>query len=222
MPVYEGLLLMNDQAIEKHSVNCYFCGELVDERECVPADKHNGGDGGDCCALCLARREVLFESVSLVRGNLKVEWEWIGEGNDGDYDPADKEDEPLLRFSCSRRELVQLTGEDDWEQLDDGSYCTQLPVTTPVSHLVRAALSILEAAEQPSPKRRFEELSWLNPGDFPTDEDFEKVNQGIMNAQGAYNALMAVGADKELPGYEGCVKRLDEAVGALERLRRAI
>jgi len=38
--------------IEKHSVNCYFCGTLVDERDCLPADEYNGNDGGDICKHC--------------------------------------------------------------------------------------------------------------------------------------------------------------------------
>lgn len=38
--------------IDKHSVNCYFCGTLCDERECIPADEHNDGDGGDMCPGC--------------------------------------------------------------------------------------------------------------------------------------------------------------------------
>ena len=37
---------------ERHSVNCYFCGELADERNCVPADNFNGNDGGDICPVC--------------------------------------------------------------------------------------------------------------------------------------------------------------------------
>jgi len=153
---------MNDQAVDKHSVNCYFCGELVDERDCVPADKHNGGDGGDCCRVCLKRRDISFESMFLTRGTLRVEWEWLGEGNSGDYDPADKDDNPLIRFTVSKRVPCS---EERWEQIDDGSYCTQLPVTTSLSDLVKAAVSILEAAEQPSPKKRFEELSWLETDD---------------------------------------------------------
>lgn len=43
---------MNEREIAKHSVNCYFCGKLVDERECMPADKFNNNDGGDCCTDC--------------------------------------------------------------------------------------------------------------------------------------------------------------------------
>ena len=42
---------MNDW-IEKHSVNCYFCAELVDGRECMPADPYNGADGGSICPEC--------------------------------------------------------------------------------------------------------------------------------------------------------------------------
>ena len=38
--------------VDKHSVNCYFCNALVDERDCLPADPFNGGDGGDMCPRC--------------------------------------------------------------------------------------------------------------------------------------------------------------------------
>jgi hypothetical protein len=43
--------------IDKHSVNCYFCGTLCDERECIPADEHNDGDGGDMCPGCQKKAE---------------------------------------------------------------------------------------------------------------------------------------------------------------------
>jgi len=43
--------------VEEHSVNCYFCGELVDERECMPADEFNDNDGGDICPDCLEERQ---------------------------------------------------------------------------------------------------------------------------------------------------------------------
>jgi hypothetical protein len=38
--------------IDRHSVNCYICGRLVDERDCIRADEFNGGDGGDICIDC--------------------------------------------------------------------------------------------------------------------------------------------------------------------------
>tara|TARA_Y100000034_G_scaffold80473_1_gene96544 strand:- start:440 stop:649 length:210 start_codon:yes stop_codon:yes gene_type:complete len=44
---------LEDRWIERHSVNCYFCNALVDERNCLPADNYNGNDGGDICPTCL-------------------------------------------------------------------------------------------------------------------------------------------------------------------------
>tara|TARA_B100001013_G_scaffold323232_1_gene234107 strand:+ start:103 stop:408 length:306 start_codon:yes stop_codon:yes gene_type:complete len=41
--------------VERHSVTCYFCGNLVDERDCAPADAYNGKDGGDICQRCQDR-----------------------------------------------------------------------------------------------------------------------------------------------------------------------
>ena len=43
--------------VDKHSVNCYFCAELVDERECVDADEYNDGDGGTICPKCQSQKE---------------------------------------------------------------------------------------------------------------------------------------------------------------------
>ena len=40
------------RTIDRHSINCYFCGELFDERECMPADEFNNDDGGDICEGC--------------------------------------------------------------------------------------------------------------------------------------------------------------------------
>ena len=43
---------------DKHSVNCYFCGKLFDEREGQNADDYNDGDGGSICPDCLKSKEV--------------------------------------------------------------------------------------------------------------------------------------------------------------------
>ena len=43
--------------IDSHSVNCYFCSNLFDERDGVPADKWNNNDGGTACPECAGQRE---------------------------------------------------------------------------------------------------------------------------------------------------------------------
>ena len=47
--------------IDKHSVNCYFCGKLVDERDCQYADKYNNNDGGHICQSCLTSQWQLTD-----------------------------------------------------------------------------------------------------------------------------------------------------------------
>jgi hypothetical protein len=47
---------MTERDIDKHSVNCYFCNKLVDDRECIPADEFNDGDGGEMCPECAKKR----------------------------------------------------------------------------------------------------------------------------------------------------------------------
>ena len=44
-----------DDESDEHSVNCYFCGDLFDERDAVPADKWNNNDGGEACPECAKR-----------------------------------------------------------------------------------------------------------------------------------------------------------------------
>jgi len=58
--------------------------------------------------------EIYFETMAVMdpkKPDVRVELEWIGEGYEGDYDPEDPEDVPLLRFTVYRREG------DWWEQV---------------------------------------------------------------------------------------------------------
>ena len=59
----------------------------------------------------------------LIRDNIKVELVELGEGLSGDYNPDDPNDIELLRF------YVAIHKGDDWEDIDDASYCTQMPVS---------------------------------------------------------------------------------------------
>lgn len=99
------------------------------------------------------------------RGDLLAVWEDIGEGWNGEYDPDDPDDTPLLRFTVMKFYQTNDFG-GQWVEVDDGSYCTQMPVDTDEAILYRALELILDAAEEPSPKRAFEELSWMKPEDF--------------------------------------------------------
>ena len=122
-----------------------------------------------------------FNELTLERKGRRVTWEWIGEGNSGDYDPEDTEDTPLLRFSCyeyvesPEMALPESVGDDgtvavhdsmEWIAMDDASYCTQMPINTPPQILAQAAAIIMEAIEDCSYKKRLEELSWLCLVDF--------------------------------------------------------
>jgi len=53
--------------IEKHSVNCYFCGTLVDERECMPADEFNDNNGGDICLNYIAKKATDKQMIKILQ-----------------------------------------------------------------------------------------------------------------------------------------------------------
>ena len=59
----------------KHSINCYFCGNLFDERECQPADKYNDNDGGDICPLCAILLDIGGKRMSI--GGIEEDYENI-------------------------------------------------------------------------------------------------------------------------------------------------
>jgi hypothetical protein len=92
---------------------------------------------------------------------VKTEIEWIGEGLDGDYNPGDPNDVPLLRFSVYKK----INGQ--WEAMDDASYCTQLPATITTKKALEAAGQILSLVEDTvlkggSIKKICEKLSWID------------------------------------------------------------
>lgn len=94
-----------------------------------------------------------------------VEWEDIGEGWNGEYNPDDPKDTPLLRF------YVQKNNGGLWEDVEGASYCTQMPADTNDQILVRALGSIIQeiydaVVDNSSIKKACERLSWLCPDDF--------------------------------------------------------
>lgn len=86
-------------------------------------------DEADYIDVIARERDIETELAppTFKREIIKVEWEHIGEGWSGDYNPDDPNDEPLLRFTVYIRGVWP---EFEWEQLEDASYCTQMPVGT--------------------------------------------------------------------------------------------
>ena len=88
------------------------------------------------------------------------------EGVDGDYDPSDLSDRPLLRFDVySRNPAYQDEGNDGWRIPDSSSYCTAMDARKDRRKLTAAAKGILEAVDEycqrgAGIKKLCEELSW--------------------------------------------------------------
>lgn len=93
---------------------------------------------------------------TLVRNHRKVTFSHIGEGWNGDYNPNDPDDTPLLRFDI----YEMVNGE--WEQMDDASYCTGLSVDAD-PETIREALEVVmnSTYDLERVKREAERLSWL-------------------------------------------------------------
>jgi hypothetical protein len=96
------------------------------------------------------------------QGRNRVLLEDIGEGLSGDYDPDDPTDTPLLRFSIDERNDV-----GEWCDVNNASYCTQLPATINEAMGQYALDYIIQNVANPitsgTHKRICEKLSWLSP-----------------------------------------------------------
>ena len=89
--------------------------------------------------------------------NISVELEDIGEGLSGDYDPEDKDDIPLLRFTVL----------EDGEPVEDASYCTQVPTIISITEATKIMEAIMNEVHDPvvqglSIKKMCEHLSWID------------------------------------------------------------
>lgn len=102
---------------------------------------------------------VLREEIVHEGRGFKASVSWIGEGDEGDYDPNCPGDKPLLRFDAMR--LV----DGEWEDIDCGSYCTQVPAWSQpalMRALTRHVVETLEDEGGTHPKRLLEQLSWID------------------------------------------------------------
>lgn len=118
--------------------------------------------------MCLTGKNIEKDSrhfegsapeIALIDGKYKVEWVNLGEGRDGEFNPEDPDDVALLRFDISF----------DGELMQDGSYCTLLPVETSEIILRKGLERIMDtindecSSEGSCSRKVFEELSWIGP-----------------------------------------------------------
>lgn len=107
-------------------------------------------------------RSVAF-SKYMGQVTVKVEWNDLKEGYNGDYNPKDPDDVHLLRFDVSTKH----DNEDDFEAVESASYCSLVPFDTPQDTLIKGLEVIMSnvivpLAKQESVKRICEKLSWLD------------------------------------------------------------
>lgn len=109
--------------------------------------------------------------LRLERGDVAVTLEYIGEGNDGDYDPDDAGDEPLMRIGVQRR--VDGT----WEDVEDSSYCTQISArASEAGKGLALEYVIAQVPATGSVKRLMERMSWIELTTQDADSpDFSRV-----------------------------------------------
>jgi len=100
--------------------------------------------------------------VRLTRGDARVEWVDLGEGESGDYNDADPQDTEYLRvdtYYCGNGEL-------EWMACDSGSYCTRVPVATSLevrqARLVQLMDELHDAIVANQVKRAAARMSWIN------------------------------------------------------------
>lgn len=119
--------------------------------------------------------ELDFEApdIRIEEEDFALTLEYIGEGNDGDYDPEDDDDKPLWRFSVDQRlkpdednGFTRITEDNQWEALDNGSYCTQVPANCTPEEAQATARYLVEAIKCNGLGKRFlESLSWTTLSD---------------------------------------------------------
>ena len=110
--------------------------------------------------------------MELIKGNVRVEWDSIGEGFNGDYNPDNPDDKELLRFYISKRD----NGTGNWEDVADASYCTCFSADADDKMKMRALEIIMDRVydyviSDISIKKICEELSYLSEAHFERDRN---------------------------------------------------
>lgn len=118
---------------------------------------------------------------------IRVDFVNIGEGIRGDYHPEDPEDVNLLRFDVYvKNPDADEEYNDGWIEVEDASYCTQIPADTEIDILKSKIKYIFNRYRDeissydnylygPSVKKMGEELSWIDGRDEETN-DYDEIS----------------------------------------------
>jgi transcription elongation factor Elf1 len=134
-------------------MKCPFCGkELIKKEKDIYV-----------CNDCNINIEIYPDEetpVSMYNDYLRVDWYRAGEGYWGDYNPANIDDEELLRFDVYKKEG------GDWVEVEDASYCTYISANAEPEILVKPLAVIFknyrDADLDYSVKKLGEALSWID------------------------------------------------------------
>lgn len=152
-----------DEGFVNVAVECMDCYEVL-----VDADRESDEDEVP---------EIVFEGPDVcLRGQVRVEWDCLGEGLlGGEYNEDDPQDVDVLRFY-----VMHMNEEGEWVEVDDGSYCTQVPSDADESVLQAGLRKIMndvydDVVAERSIKKTCETLSWMSP---------EQLNLSDKNVKG--------------------------------------
>lgn len=123
------------------------------------------------CDECKIDIEVFDDNTLLIYDDkLLAEWVNDGEGICGDYNPSDPEDVNLLRFDISYNTNPPEAEEQNWEEVEDASYCTCVPADNSLTYLSKTLWIIFKEYREViddyisghSVKKLGERLSWIS------------------------------------------------------------
>jgi hypothetical protein len=126
--------------------------------------------------------------MEFIMGDVRVVWEDIGEGKCEQYNPNDPDDVAYLRFYVDRAVRDEHGDIIDWEDVENGSYCTQVPANTPDPILNKLLKVLMErfyddVVEGKSIKKLGQEMSWIDPSwaKYVSDKELLTADQ-VANA----------------------------------------
>ena len=141
--------------------------------------------------------------MSIYDDVLRVDWYNAGEGICGDFNPDDPEDINLLRFDVYVKADANMDTDSihGWAEVEDASYCTNMPATAPEAVLEKALKCIFKryrdvitGPDYPSVKKLGEELSHISEDDFSSENT---------SAEPAKDAIPAILVERDYKGeYE--------------------